>query len=451
MKILKSLGPQYLLKLRDLIPHGLRSREALNIPVGLSEQEVKDLLSAISKENSNTEEYSSFLGAGAYNHYIPSVVDHLSGLSGFYTAYTPYQPEISQGTLQAIFEYQTLICQLTGMDVSNASLYDGASATAEAVLMARRIKKKAGGGKVFISRAVHPEYRETLKTYLADTECEIVELPFSLETGETDLGELNKEDEAVCLVLQSPNFFGVIEAIGTASETIKNKKGLLIAVVTEPLSMALIKPPGDLGADIIVGEGQGLGNYLNFGGPYLGFMACKSKFLRQMPGRIIGETKDAKGNRRFCMTLVTREQHIRREKATSNICTNQGLTALRAAIYMSTLGRKAFMNLALLNYSKAKYLKKSITSRFIKPVFVQHSFNEFTVKINSDYPLRPILDTLLEKKIIAGLELNRYYPELDQYLLISTTEMNKREDIDTFTSSIKGILKEAFYEKVQHA
>jgi glycine dehydrogenase subunit 1 len=452
MKMLKSLGPAYLEELRELIPEGLRSRELLNIGDGLSEQEVKSLLEKIAGENSTTKEFSSFLGAGAYNHYVPSVVDHLSGLAGFYTAYTPYQPEISQGTLQAIFEYQTLICQLTGMDVSNASLYDGASATAEAVLMARRVKKQAQGGRVFVSRAVHPEYRETLKTYLADTGSEIVELPFSIETGETELGlinELKEDEETVCLVMQSPNFFGVIEGIGSASEIIKKKGGLLITVVTEPLSMALIKPPGELGADIIVGEAQGLGNYMNFGGPYLGFMACKTPYLRQMPGRIIGEAKDANGNRRFCMTLATREQHIRREKATSNICTNQGLTALRAAIYMTTLGRKALMNLALLNYSKSKYLKKRLTSRFIKPVFIQHSFNEFTVKVNGDYPLTPILEKLLEKKIIAGLELKRFYPELEQFLLISTTEMNSRASIDNYADLMKSILNDAFYEKVQ--
>ncbi len=452
MKMLKGLGPKYLEELRELIPEGLRSREPLNIPDGLSEQEVKGLLSEIAQENSTTEEFSSFLGAGAYNHYIPSVVDHLSGLAGFYTAYTPYQPEISQGTLQAIFEYQTLICQLTGMDVSNASLYDGASATAEAILMARRVKKKAKGDTVFVSRALHPEYRETLRTYLADTGCEIVELPFSIERGETELGlieELAKGEEAACLVMQSPNFFGVIEGIGTASEAIKKRNGLLIAVVTEPLSMALIKPPGELGADIIVGEGQGLGNYLNFGGPYLGFMACKNEFLRQMPGRIIGEAKDAKGNRRFCMTLATREQHIRREKATSNICTNQGLTALRAAIYMTTLGRKALKNLALLNYSKARYLKKRLATKFVKPVFVPHSFNEFTIKVKDDYPLGPILETLLEKKIIAGLELERFYPELKQHLLVSTTEMNTREEMDIYADTLKDILKDAFYDKMQ--
>jgi glycine dehydrogenase subunit 1 len=448
MKMLKRLGPAYLEELRDLIPEELRLTKPLDIPDGLSEQEVRSLLKEVSEENSTVEEYSSFLGAGAYNHYVPSVVSHLSGLSGFYTAYTPYQPEISQGTLQAIFEYQTLICQLTGMDVSNASLYDGASAMAEAVLMALRIKKK-GSKKVFVSRAVHPEYRETLQTYLADSVCEIIELPFSIESGETELKDVESSDDAACLVIQSPNFFGVIEAIGAAKEIIKAKNGLMIAVVTEPLSMGLIKPPGELGADITVGEAQAFGNHLNFGGPYLGFLASASKYMRQMPGRIIGETKDTDGNRRFCMTLVTREQHIRRERATSNICTNQGLTALAAAIYMTSMGRKGIMNLALLNFSKTKYLKKRLTSRFVKPVFIQHSFNEFTIRVKSDYPLEPILDKLKENKIIGGLSLDRFYPELSQHLLVSVTEMNTRRELDAYADLLKDTLKDAFYEKVQ--
>ncbi len=451
MKMLKSLGPAYLESLRDLIPEGLRLTEPLDIAPGASELEVKKLLGNRAKENSTVEDFSSFLGAGAYNHYIPSAVNHLSGLSGFYTAYTPYQPEISQGTLQAIFEYQTLICQLTGSEISNASLYDGASAMAEAVLMAGRIKKK-DGKKVFVSRAVHPEYRETLTTYLAETDYEIIELPFSIETGETSLEGIKNlcaGEEAACLVMQSPNFFGVIEAIGAAKKAIEAQSGLLIAVVTEPLSMALIKPPGELGADITVGEAQAFGNHLNFGGPYLGFMASSAKYMRQMPGRIIGQTTDKEGNRRFCMTLATREQHIRRDKATSNICTNQGLAALRAAIYMTSLGRKGLMNLALLNFSKTRYLKKRLTSRFANPAFIPHSFNEFTIRIKKDYPLAPILDELIKNNIIGGLSLDRFYPELPQHLLVSVTELNTKEEMDAYAELLKGILKDAFYKKMQ--
>ena len=451
MKMLKRLGPAYLTELRDLIPEGLRLTEPLDIAQGTSEQELSALAKKVAGENTTVEEFSSFLGAGAYNHYVPSVVNHLSGLSGFYTAYTPYQPEISQGTLQAIFEYQTLICQLTGTDVSNASLYDGASATAEAVLMAGRIKNK-GRKKVLVSRAVHPEYRETLETYLAETDCELIELPFSIETGETNfegVKDLCAGEDAACLVVQSPNFFGVIEAIGKAKEAIQAQNGLLIAVVTEPLSMALIKPPGELGADITVGEAQGLGNHLNFGGPYLGFLSCRAEYMRQMPGRIIGEAKDAQGNRRFCMTLATREQHIRRGRATSNICTNQGLTALRAAIYMVSLGRKGLMNLALLNFSKARYLKKRLTSRFVKTTFIPHSFNEFTVRLKNDYPLKPVLAKLIKNNIIGGLSLDRFYPELKQHLLISVTEMNTREEMDAYADLLKETLKDAFYKKMQ--
>ncbi|MEE8573971.1 MAG: aminomethyl-transferring glycine dehydrogenase subunit GcvPA [Thermodesulfobacteriota bacterium] len=441
LKMLRELGPDYLEKLRGLIPDDLRTSAPLDIADGLSEQELKGLLKDISEENTSVADFSSFLGAGAYNHYVPSIVGHLTGRSEFYTSYTPYQPELSQGTLQAVFEYQTLICQLTGMDVSNASLYDGASATAEAVLMARRIAKKK---TVYLSTALHPEYRETVKTYLAASAEDIIELPINEETGETDhtlLTEANS-DETACLVIQSPNFFGVIEDTSAFSDIIHAKKGLSINVTIEPLSLGILQPPGETGADIAVGEAQGFGTPLSFGGPYLGFMGVKKEHLRQMPGRVIGETVDAGGNRCYCLTLATREQHIRREKATSNICTNEGLSALAAAIYLTSVGREGLRNLAVLNLSKAQYLIAEMEKiPFISRAFVSHTFNEisftFRKKFLGKKDFGEILTKLLEKKIIGGLELKRFYPELSSHLLVCVTEMNTKEDIDEFTKELR--------------
>ncbi len=438
MQMLNRFGPEYLENLRNLIPEELRPTGALDIPKGLSEQDLVKHVSALASENATVEEYASFLGAGAYNHYVPSVVRHLAGRSEFYTSYTPYQPEISQGTLQAVFEYQTLICQLTGMDVSNASLYDGASATAEAVLMACRLRKKAR--KVMVSGTVHPEYIETIKTYLSASEIEVEVLPYSTRKGgETFHTKLEEAEDGsiACLVVQCPNFLGVIEDLNILHELVRSKGGLGVTVVTEPLSMAIIKPPSELGADIAVGEAASFGSPLGYGGPYLGFLATRDEFVRQMPGRIAGETTDADGKRSFCLTLATREQHIRRDRATSNICTNQGLSALQAAIHMAALGRDGLRHMASLNQSKACYLKDRLTkSKGIYMAFTPHFFNEFTVRFSRGVDVDSILDALLKEKIIGGFNLKRINPELTSHLLINVTELNSREDIDRLADKI---------------
>ncbi len=431
--ILKAVGVSSVEDLLKTLPGALRVKGPLNLPKGLSEQELAWVLKGLSLRNSTVEDYASFLGAGAYNHYIPSTVQNLVSRSEFSTSYTPYQPEISQGTLQAIFEYQTLVCQLTSMDVSNASLYDGASAAAEAVLMARRI---TGRDKVLLSGALHPEYRDTVKTYLRGAGDNVHDLLFCTEAGTTLPGAIDGLAEgAACLVVQHPNFFGALEDIEALAEVLHKKKGLLIVVVTEPVSLGLLNPPGKAGCDIAVGENQSFGNPLNFGGPYLGFMAIKNEYLRQMPGRVVGQTVDRNGKRAFCLTLATREQHIRREKATSNICTNHGLCALAASVHMVSLGKAGLKTLAHLNLSKAEYLKEKLLSvKGVSAAFSSVNFNEFTVRLETDP--KPILKKLLKRGIIGGLSLKRFYPGLDRHLLVCATEMNSKDEIDLFKEEL---------------
>ncbi|MBI5588059.1 MAG: aminomethyl-transferring glycine dehydrogenase subunit GcvPA [Deltaproteobacteria bacterium] len=432
-EILKAVGASSVDEILESLPAALRARGPLNLPKGLSEQELKGLLKGLSEKNSTVEEYSSFLGAGAYNHYIPSAVGSLLSRSEFYTAYTPYQPEISQGTLQAVFEYQTLVCQLTAMDVSNASLYDGASATAEAVLMARRITGKDG---VLLSGALHPEYRDTVQTYLKGSNDRISEVLYCTQAGAT-LPEALKgavNDNTACVVIQHPNFFGSLEDIERLGEIIHEKKGLLIVVTNEAVSLGLLKPPGELGADIAVGDNQSFGNPLNYGGPYLGYMATKNEFIRQMPGRLVGQTVDRNGKTAFCLTFSTREQHIRRERATSNICTNHGLCALAASIHMASLGSRGLKKLALLNLSKAEYLKERLNSFGIKTAFNSRTFNEFAVRVDKDPDA--VLKALLKRSIMGGLSLKRFYPGLAHHILVAATEMNSKEDIDRFAAEL---------------
>ncbi|MBI3754991.1 MAG: aminomethyl-transferring glycine dehydrogenase subunit GcvPA, partial [Deltaproteobacteria bacterium] len=423
-EMLDAVGVASVEELFKPIPDNLRLKKPLNLPASLSEQELHQKLSALGKKNATVDEYISFLGAGAYHHYIPSVVNHLILRSEFYTAYTPYQPEISQGTLQAIFEYQTLICQLTGMEVANASMYDGASATAEAVLMARRITNRA---KVILNAALHPEYREVVKTYLSGNRDNIKEVFYCTETGRTlpDAIEKLLDKDTSCVVIQSPNFFGSIEDIKTISEVVHKNNSILIVAITEPISLGLLKPPGELGADIVVGEGQAFGNGLNFGGPYLGFFATLEKYLRQMPGRLVGETVDKNGKRGYILTMATREQHIRREKATSNICTNEGLCALSATIYLTAIGKNGLMELARLNLSKAEYLKNGLANiKGIKPAFTAPTFNEFVIEVEKEPDA--VLKVLLKKGIIVGLPLKKFYSELSRHILLCATEMNSK-------------------------
>lgn len=435
-KMCEAIGVASVEELLTPIPKGLRTDGPLNIPEGLSEQETLSRLKHLSEKNSTAK--ANFLGAGSYSHYSPSVVDHLLLRSEFFTSYTPYQPELSQGTLQAIFEYQTLICQLTGMEISNSSLYDGASAAAEAVLMARRLTRK---GKVVVSSALHPEYRETIKTYMLGFEEEPSELAYCTETGTTIADSIDDiiDSDTACLVVQHPNFFGSIEDIKTLAERVHAKGALLIVVTAEALSLALLKPPGELGADIAVGEAQSFGNPMSFGGPYIGYMATREKNIRQLPGRIIGETKDTNGKRSFCLTFATREQHIRREKATSNICTNQGLSALASAIYLNSLGKDGLMELARLNLSKAEYLKAGLCNiDGITATFTAPTFNEFSITVDGD--TNKFLKALLKKNIVAGLALKRFYPSLKGEILIAATEMNSKETLDDFIAHASDIM-----------
>ncbi len=432
-RILKTIGLDSTEALLGTLPDDLRIKDKLNLPDGLAEQELMALMQGMAAKNSPVGQggLSSFLGAGAYNHYVPSTVAHLAGRSEFYTAYTPYQPEISQGTLQAIFEYQTLVCQMTSMDVANASLYDGASATAEAVLMARRV---TGRDRVVLSGALHPEYQRTIKTYLNCASGDITEALFCTEAG-TTLVEAAMGDEPACLVVQHPNFFGCLEDVSALADAVHRKKGLLIVIVTEPVSLGLLKPPGEVGCDIVVGDNQSFGNALNFGGPYLGFMATKTEFVRQMPGRLIGQTVDRDGRRAFCLTFSTREQHIRRERATSNICTNHGLCALQAAIHLTSIGLSGLKALSRVNLSKAHYLRQRLLeTKVCHAAFSAPHFNEFTVRLDKDADA--VLKRLLKKGILAGLPLDRFYPALTNHLLIAATELNSKDDIDCFAEEL---------------
>ncbi len=433
-KILKAVGAGSAEELFAQLPAASRLKGPLAIPDGLSEQELLGHLKSLSSKNSTVEEYSSFLGAGAYNHYIPSIVDAIISRSEFYTSYTPYQPELSQGTLQAIFEYQTLVCQLTGMDVANASLYDGATAVAEACLMAKRITGREG---IVLAKAVHPEYRETVATYLTGTGDHLSTVEYSASTGATPLEAIEAaiSDKTACVVIQHPNFFGSLEDVEAIAEAVHRKKALLVVVVTEAVSLGLLKSPGDSGCDIAVGENQSFGNSLSYGGPYLGFMAAKTEFVRQMPGRLIGQTVDREGKRAFCLTFATREQHIRRERATSNICTNHGLCALAASVHMTALGSGGLKRLASLNLSKAEYLKKKLKEAGVEAAFTSPTFNEFTVKVKGG--AEAALGKLLDRKIIGGLALKRHYPELADHLLICATEMNSKEEMDKLAAALK--------------
>lgn len=433
-KILKAVGAGSAEELFAQLPAASRLKGPLAIPEGLSEQELLGHLKSLSSKNSTVEEYSSFLGAGAYNHYIPSIVDAVISRSEFYTSYTPYQPELSQGTLQAIFEYQTLVCQLTGMDVANASLYDGATAVAEACLMAKRITGREG---IVLAKAVHPEYRETVATYLTGTGDHLSTVEYSASTGATPLEAIEAalSDKTACVVIQHPNFFGSLEDVEAIAEAVHRKRALLVVAVTEAVSLGLLKSPGDSGCDIAVGENQSFGNSLSYGGPYLGFMAAKTEFVRQMPGRLIGQTVDREGKRAFCLTFATREQHIRRERATSNICTNHGLCALAASVHMVSLGSGGLKRLAGLNLSKAEYLKKKLKEAGVEAAFTSPTFNEFTVKVKGG--AEGALKMLLDQKIIGGLALKRHYPELADHLLVCATEMNSKEEMDNLAAALK--------------
>lgn len=436
-EMLAAIGVERVEDLFQDVPAACRF-PGLDLPEPLSEMEIMAELQAMSEANADTGHYSCFLGAGAYNHYIPRIVDHVISRSEFYTAYTPYQPEISQGTLQSIFEYQSMICALTGMDVANASHYDGATSTAEAVIMALNVAR-GRRKKVILSPVVHPEYRAVVRTYTQGMGLEISgdgDLTHTLE----DLVGLLDRDTA-CLVVQSPNFFGEIEDLEGLADKVHASKALLV-VVTDPVSLGLLRPPGDFGADIVVGEGQALGNGLNYGGPYLGIFACRQEHVRKSSGRLVGQTVDADGKRGFVLTLSTREQHIRRERATSNICTNQALCALATGVHLAALGRTGIRKLAELCYHKAHYAAARIADlQSYEVVGGQPFFREFVVRCPGS--VRAINDYLLEEwGIIGGYDLGRVYPLLENHMLLCVTEVISRQEIDTLVSALTEAAKE---------
>jgi glycine dehydrogenase subunit 1 len=431
--MLETMGLTAIEELFSGIPEEVRYAGPLKIPKALSEQDMLRHMRALANHNANVEDYAAFLGAGAYHHFIPSVVPVLTSRGEFMTAYTPYQPEMAQGTLQALYEYQTLICQLTDLEVANASLYDGSTGVAEAVLMARRLTQR---DDVLISEAVHPEYRAVLQTYLQNLGMRVHEMTVD-DTGQTSLQRLRRGLSAriACVVVQSPNFFGVIEDLTGFADMTHHEQALLVQAVAEPVSLGLLKPPGAWGADIAVGEGQAFGNALSYGGPYLGFFATRDQYVRQMPGRLAGETVDTEGRRGYVLTLSTREQHIRREKATSNICTNEGLCALAATIHLCTLGKVGLRRLAELNLQRATYVRQQLGSiPGCRVPFTGPTFNEFVLE--TPKPACALIRQLSAQRLIPGVDLGRFYPERSHQLLICVTEMNSREDIDRLGTAL---------------
>ena len=434
-QMLDRIGVSSIDELFSGVPEDCRLKRPLDLPTAKSESESLAFLRGLAEQNTKTSDWDSFLGGGAYNHFIPAVVDHLISRSEFYTAYTPYQPEISQGTLQAIYEFQTLICQLTGMDVANASMYDGASACAEAVLLTVRAGKKRH--KVLMSQALPPQYRETVSTYCRYLNVDLVDV--SLQNGVTDQAELENllDDQVAAVVVGYPNYFGQIEDLSTIAEMTHASGARLVAAVPEPLALALYKPPGDLGADVVVGEGQSFGIPLSYGGPGIGFFAVRKKDMRSLPGRLVGETVDQDGKRGFVLTLATREQHIRREKATSNICSNQGMCVLMVSIYLALHGKQGLRQLAKVNYSKAAYAREKIGQLDgFAVAFTGASFNEFVVTCSESIAV--LKKRLEEQNILAGISLGRDYPDLEKGLLICITEQNSREQIDRLVVALAG-------------
>jgi glycine dehydrogenase subunit 1 len=434
-QMLERIGVATLEDLFVEVPESVRLKRPLDIQEPASETELLRELKALALGNATPETHKSFLGGGAYHHFIPTVIDLLVSRSEFYTAYTPYQPEISQGTLQAVFEFQTLICQLTGMDAANASMYDGASACAEAVLMAMRLTRRK---KVLLSKALNPRYRGVVATYCRYLNMELVDVAVAAD-GRTDLEDLaaKLDDSTAVVVAGYPNYFGVIEDVAVLAEKSHEHGAKLVTAVAEPIALGLLKSPGELGADIVVGDGQSFGLPLAFGGPYVGFFAVLQKDVRGMPGRLVGETTDLEGQRGFVLTLATREQHIRREKATSNICSNQGLCALMATIFMSLLGKQGLREMAEQNLAKAAYARKQLSGiKGFSLVFDGPAFNEFVVR--SEAPVAEVLSRLEEAGILGGIPLGEDYPEMADCFLVCVTEQNQREEIDALVAALQG-------------
>src|SRR3954467_2726639 len=427
-EMLREIGAANIDQLFSHIPAEYRLKRDLKVPGQFSESEIIDYFKE--RANEMAAGYGIMLGAGSYYHYRPVIIDSLISRGEFFTAYTPYQAEISQGTLQAVFEFQTMICELTGMEVANASLYDLSTGVAEAAMMACRV---TGRSEAVIAKSVHPEHREVLRTYAQHQEMPIAEVGFG-ENGRVDLAKLDAAitDKTACVVVQSPNFFGTIEDVAAIADIAHKKGALLVVSIAEALSLGIVKPPSE--ADIVVMEAQSFGVPLGFGGPYVGVLATREKFVRQIPGRLIGQTVDKQGKRGFVLTLSTREQHIRREKATSNICTNQGLIATMATIYLTIYGREGLKGLAAQNLAKATYARNEFAKKGKVLFEGAPRFNEFVVKTKDD--AHTINKRLLEKKMIGGFPLSWHYPELGNASLWCCTEMNSKEQIDAAVQAV---------------
>ena len=429
--MLKKIGVHSLDDLFASIPEGCRRKTGLDLPEAMTEWELNRHMGGLAAEMAICPDYKVFMGAGSYDHYIPEAVKQLLGRSEFYTAYTPYQPEMSQGTLQAIYEYQTLTTRLLGLDVANASMYDGASSLAEALLMSIRITRRE---KVAVSRLIHPLYRQVIQTYFAPTGFEVVELPV-LPSGQTDMTGLENIETFAGVAVQSPNYFGCIENLAAIGNRVhSDDKTLFIVSFTEPLAYGILKNPGSLGADIACGEGQSLGIPRSFGGPGLGMFAARKDYMRHMPGRLVGRTQDIEGKRGFVLTLSTREQHIRREKATSNICSNQGLCATAAAMYMASLGGTGIRKLAALNHDKAAYLQNALKTAGFELPFQAPVFNEFVVRFPEGF--QKTYASLLAKKWVPGLALALDYPEFPHHYLLCATETMDKADMDLLVKEV---------------
>ncbi len=430
-QMLKQIGLSSFDDLFRDVPESIFLKKNLAVGEPLDESALKKHVSSLSQKNATTTTYNYFLGAGCYNHFIPAAVSHLALRSEFLTAYTPYQPEISQGMLQSIYEWQSMISELTGMDLCNASMYDGANALAESIIIAKNSSKKT---KFLISSAVHPQYKQTANTYAEANSLLLEEI--SLDNGVTSFENLKEKlsDETGAVVVQYPNFFGCIEDLAKTAELVHEKGSILIVCVNEAASLGLLKSPGELGADIVAGDAQSFGNPMSFGGPHVGFIAVTKKFMRLIPGRLVGKTVDEKNRTGYILTLQAREQHIRREKAYSNICSNQALCALAATIHLALLGKSGLMELANLNLQKAHYVAEKLNEAGVELLFSAPFFNEFVVKTNN---AGQIQQKLLEKKIIAGYSLEKDYPELKDSLLVCVTEQNSKQDIDEFIAALK--------------
>ncbi len=427
-EMLKDIGVSSFEDLIQVIPADVRLKGKLNVPEAMSEADVAEKIYHIAKKNSDFFLMKPLIGAGAYRHHVPEAEKFLLQREEFWTSYTPYQPELSQGTLQSMFEFQTYLARLTKMDVVIPSIYDGASATAEAVLMSLRVTHK---NKIIISASLHPHYKETVKTYVAPHDPEIIELP--CEDGLVDISKLKEliNDDIASVIVQNPNFFGGIENLAEISETVHSKDALVINAVAESMSLGVLKAPGEMGVDIVAGEAQSFGMDLNYGGPYNAYLATKKQFIRQLPGRIVGETKDVDGKRVFVMTMRAREQDIRREKATSNICSNHGLNVTAANIYLSLMGTEGLYKVSLLNSKAAHYLEKLLLkSGKFERVFDYPFYNEFLLKSKNSVSI--VNEKLLENNFIPPLEISKFYKEekFRDVLLFAATEVLSREDLN---------------------